>query len=387
MKILSVFLKNFRETIRDWKMLVLTLAFGPLFLLVFYFMFHQSANYKIIIENKDKGFIAQNYTKQYLSKQLISDLKTTPISKDGTKLTVLITKNHQYGIKLLKQQSAQAMMEISKDFSDTLEKQKMGSKKKSTIKLYGDLTNQMYMRPAIFSQAIVENFINKQTGIEKSYNLVEKPIIKMDNISDFNYYIPIAPILGWIMILFTAATAVMKEIDNGTIDRIKLSKLKTHQLLIGININQIIIGLIAIYSTIGLAYFFMDFRMNGSPIAFFTVSLISTFSLVGVAFIVTGFCKTAADIMIIGNLPYFLILIFCGIFPMPKISLINTGKINFTLSDIFSPTYMLDAYKKIIFQKAGLGDVTYEITAILVLTVIYFAIGIWLFNRKHLAEK
>jgi regulatory protein YycH of two-component signal transduction system YycFG len=33
---------------------------------------------------------------------------------------------------------------------------------------------------------------------------------------------------------------------------------------------------------------------------------------------------------------------------------------------------------------AGIEDVLYELTVLVILSVVYFSIGIWLFRRKHM---
>ena len=42
------------------------------------------------------------------------------------------------------------------------------------------------------------------------------------------------------------------------------------------------------------------------------------------------------------------------------------------------------ALNKVLTMGAGLGDVMYELAALLILSVVYFAVGVWLFSRTHL---
>ncbi len=43
---------------------------------------------------------------------------------------------------------------------------------------------------------------------------------------------------------------------------------------------------------------------------------------------------------------------------------------------------VVDALDQAIF--AGFNDITYELGALIVLTMVYFAIGVWIFNRRHM---
>lgn len=40
--------------------------------------------------------------------------------------------------------------------------------------------------------------------------------------------------------------------------------------------------------------------------------------------------------------------------------------------------------EQILNFNAGLKDVSFELAGILVLTVLYFALGLWVFRRRHL---
>jgi len=52
--------------------------------------------------------------------------------------------------------------------------------------------------------------------------------------------------------------------------------------------------------------------------------------------------------------------------------------------DILPPTHAVVALNKILTLGASPGDVLYELTALVVLSVVYFAVGAWLFKKIHL---
>ena len=52
--------------------------------------------------------------------------------------------------------------------------------------------------------------------------------------------------------------------------------------------------------------------------------------------------------------------------------------------DFLPPTHAVAALNKILTLGAGLKDVTYELIALLLLSSLYFAIGVWCFRRVHL---
>ena len=73
-----------------------------------------------------------------------------------------------------------------------------------------------------------------------------------------------------------------------------------------------------------------------------------------------------------------------SIFPLPSVSLFTIGGRAIGLYDILPPTHAVVALNKVLTLGAGLNDVIYELVALMVLSVLYFAIGVWLFNRIRL---
>ena len=72
------------------------------------------------------------------------------------------------------------------------------------------------------------------------------------------------------------------------------------------------------------------------------------------------------------------------IFPMPPVKLLDIAGRTISPYDILPPTHAVVALNKILTLGAGLGEVTYELSALVVLSILYFAIGVWLFRRMHL---
>jgi ABC-2 type transport system permease protein len=78
-------------------------------------------------------------------------------------------------------------------------------------------------------------------------------------------------------------------------------------------------------------------------------------------------------------------MFFSGvIFPMPPVILFNIAGRAISAYDILPPTHAVVALNKILTLGAGLGDVAYELSALVVLSILYFAVGVWLFRKLHL---
>jgi ABC-2 type transport system permease protein len=54
------------------------------------------------------------------------------------------------------------------------------------------------------------------------------------------------------------------------------------------------------------------------------------------------------------------------------------------LFDSLPPTHAAVALNKVLSLGAGMDDIVYELSAMTVLSLLYFAAGVWLFRRMHL---
>jgi ABC-2 type transport system permease protein len=80
-----------------------------------------------------------------------------------------------------------------------------------------------------------------------------------------------------------------------------------------------------------------------------------------------------------------LMMFFSGIiFPMPAVTLFSIAGRSISPYDILPPTHAVVALNKILTLGAGLGDVAYELSALVILSLLYFVAGAWLFQRLHL---
>ena len=73
-----------------------------------------------------------------------------------------------------------------------------------------------------------------------------------------------------------------------------------------------------------------------------------------------------------------------GMFPIPPLQLFVLGGRSININDILPTTHSISALGKILNYESGLGDVVFEIGAIVFLSFVYFAAGVWLFTKRHM---
>ncbi len=185
------------------------------------------------------------------------------------------------------------------------------------------------------------------------------------------------------MILFTAATSLVKEVDKGTLTRLMLSKLRTPELLAAVSINQVFLGLVAL-ALAYLAALSCGYRSEGSLAALLVVGAAATLGVVAVAVLCSAFLKSMFELLTVGTFPFFVLMFFSEcMFPLPKIRVLELGGHTLYANDVLPTTLCVRAFNRILSFGAGLGDVAFELCGILVLAACYFAVGTWLFSRRH----
>ena len=62
----------------------------------------------------------------------------------------------------------------------------------------------------------------------------------------------------------------------------------------------------------------------------------------------------------------------------------NIGAYPFTLQGFMSPTHGVSAMKKVMIMDMGFGDIIPELVWLVLLSLVYFAAGTLLFNKRHM---
>jgi ABC-2 type transport system permease protein len=188
------------------------------------------------------------------------------------------------------------------------------------------------------------------------------------------------------MLLFTASTSLLKEVETGTIKRLILSKMNTTELILSLTIIQTVLSTVSLAFAYSIAIL-LGYKTVGSLFLSIVVCILTAISMIGFSIIVAALCNTVNQILTVGVFPFFLMFFFTGAaFPLPSLKVIEFEKFTIHLNDILSPTHATNAIGKILNVGLGIESILYEIVSIGVLTIIYFYIGIILFHKQHLKK-
>ncbi|MBT8397929.1 MAG: ABC transporter permease, partial [Gemmatimonadetes bacterium] len=240
------------------------------------------------------------------------------------------------------------------------------------------------MMAAVWADMTTMAYVEITSGLRSPALLAPETVSDSFSLSEFELYVPALLILSLMMLMFTAAGALIREKDKGTLIRLRLSNLTIVEWLTAVSSTQVIVGIVALALTY-LTAVAVGYRANGSLLILFLVGALTSLSIMAFSVLVAAFLRTVFDLVTVGSFPFFILMFFSGgMFPLPGVSLFQWGERAVSLNEILPTTHAIAAMNRVLSYDAGLGEITYELTAIVLLTVAYFAVGTWIFARRHM---
>lgn len=377
MKILKIFWKSLKEQVRDPVTLGLSLIIGPFFVLLYWLMIPSgSTTYGVLVQNLDTG---------PRGIEAITLLETLAYPSGDPLLDVISVSDQARAEDLLKDRDAEVLLIIPANFSEKLEATSRGKiQNPAEITLVGDLTNPYYAVGAVMAGSVLDEFVQVQTGVIRPVQFTEIALGASEGRSEFDLYIPGILIISVVMLVFIISMTITYEVEAGTLRRLQMTSMKASDLLIGISLPTVLLGVISLLLTLFVAIL-LGFSSQGSIWAALLIGGITAVAVVGVGLIVAAFSKSVSQAFIIANFPLIFFMFFSGaVFPIPRIILFQIAGFNISLYDLLPPTHAVMALNKILTLGVDLADVLYEIISLLVLSLLYYLVGILIFQRRHL---
>ncbi|MBC8185317.1 ABC transporter permease [candidate division KSB1 bacterium] len=385
MKLISIIKKSLKEQLRNFWILVLTVSMAPFFVFVYYLITEASKPYYVLlVVNLDEGVGLSSGEVNY-GTLLIQATKSVKKDSIGIPLKIQTAKNRTEAIIRLKNKKADVLILIPENFSRSIHN--LTTTKINTsinIEFIGDLTNVNYMIGAIWANELLNDFIFEATQKTKLLKIKETSLGISGRVDDFNLCVPGLLILSVIMLMFSATIAIITEVENKTMLRLKLSKISSFEFLTGVSFIQVLIGIISIFLTLIVAVF-LGFEYAGSILILILIAVLTSISIIAFSLILAAFTKTVNEVLIVGNFPLFLFMFFTGAaFPMDGKEIFSIGGYSISLQGLMSPTHSISALNKVLILNMGFKNILPEIIVLVLLTVIYFVIGVLMFQRRHM---
>jgi ABC-2 type transport system permease protein len=385
MKLIRVFTKSLKEQIRSFWMLLLSLSMGPFFILVYYLIIESSkVHYNILVASDDKGAVCLGNPVNH-GNELLAFLMHTDADNPDIPFAVSEVRDRETGIAWLKNNKADVLIILEESFSahfDTC-RQKTGARPPG-IEFIGDLTNTSYLIGAIWAGEMIQDYFREAMNSDEIVEIKEIALGSSASVSDFDMIVPGILIVSLIMLMFTASIAVVSEVENKTIIRLKLSRVKTLEFLGGVALVQLLVGISSVLLTL-ITALILGFHYSGSFIIMILIAGLTSLSIISFSLIIAALTKSANEVLVVGNFPMFLFMFFTGAaFPMKSQPMFTIAGYPIGIKGLMTPSHAISALNKTLVMNMDLGSILPEIFSILLLTVLYFLIGAVVFRHRHL---
>lgn len=386
MRFLSVFRKSLKEQTRDILLLSLSLVFAPFFVFLYWLLYSGgSFTYEVLILDNDAGVQLADGTTIAGGEGIIQAVKEMVYPNGDPLLRVDLVTDRAAAETRLRDRDAEVLLIIPADFSHTIQAALHGDESVTTsVTFAGDLTHPYYAVAAVMTGAAVDQYIQAATGRQRPIQIAEEPLGASAVRSEFELYVPGLLVFAVVMLIFPAAMTVAREVEAGTLRRLQITRMTSLDLFGGTSAVLILIG-VAEVALAFLTAWLLGFHSQGPLWVAILVGIVTSLSIIGAGMVVACFSKSVIQAFLIANFPLVLFMFFTGaIFPVPRVPLFTLAGRSVGLYDFLPPTHAVVALNKVLTLGAGVGDVAYELVALLILSVVYFVAGIWIFKRTHL---
>lgn len=412
MKFFSIALKDLKEIIRDRKGLIFILLFPVIIMMIsglFLNTEQGSHPHDLSIVNYDQGSILDNGDSVNYGDSLSQNLMDSKYQDSNTHLFNVAITNESNANNLLAEGKVDAELIIPQNYSDAMVTM-INNDKNTTVASSSVNTSNITTTLVIRGDTQSNDFEISQTiliGLINTYqdNLitqapndsqgiflaapsgyVDSTIESVDvHNNDFDFLIPGVIIFSLLLLALIVAINLTREEENGGLSRIKLSKIRGIDLLVGGFIPWMLVVLIQL-SLLIVAIMIIGWQINLSYILLvLLIGLIGGVASISLGIIIASFTsnyKQAISLGIILIIP----IGFMTIVQLPQ-NVFKIVKYHFQIFDFLPWTHVFNVLQTTLIFGEGWNFVSHEVLLAVILTVILFIISIMLYSRNKINNK
>ncbi|MGB9370816.1 MAG: ABC transporter permease [Halobacteriota archaeon] len=215
-----------------------------------------------------------------------------------------------------------------------------------------------------------------------------QPIAGTQSFSPFDYMVPGLIILAILLQVSLVSASLVRDIERGTLDRLKLSVVRAFDLLFGTLLAWTLVTLaqvpLLIAVATGLGYNYSGGSLSSLELAI-VIGVIAGMASIALALLIASFAKNEMQALELGAM-ITLPLAFLGgaFFPLPP-QVIEFRGMTFSVYDALPWTHAISALRSVLTYGTGLSaDIVVQIVWLIVLTAILFVVAVACYSRVRL---
>jgi ABC-2 type transport system permease protein len=378
MKALNIARKTLLELVRESLSLGLMLFF-PVMLIVFYYIaFGRTddglASYlRVLVVNDDVGQAGAELTRM---------MQETEFDGEPVFDVEFVTDRRAAEIAL-REHKASLLLVVPPNFTPALSG---GSIEDSPtiVSLVGNPESDNFVFAQGFLDDLVRQFARRAVGREDTVTVIYEFLPGTGTMSDFDFGVPGVIVFGIMFVTVTTAETMVRENVNGTLRRLRLTCARARDVLSGVTAAQMAVALVQVPVTFGTALLF-GFHSQGSLLLAMGIGLLLTLSAVGLGLLVACFARNDGEASNLSAVVGVLMALVSGaMYPMPDAPIATVAGRTIQLYDILPPAHAAEAMRRVLVFGEGPAEVAYELAAMMILSVLFLIVGVFLYQRLRM---
>ena len=423
MKFISVAIKDFKELIRDRRGLFMILLFPMFFMIIFGIAFGGmgtgNETHNLAVINLDEGAKMPLTNEEVnFGDNLTEIFRDSEYGDSDVKLFNVINTSESSANKLIQLKEADATIIIPKNFSQTIVDKMENSitaqgtgttlsdnnSNNNTLKLIirGDSSSMGFGVSQValieiigaYEDNLVANIQSQTSGsVAEPLKLFEGDVESVsgtESFSQFDFLAPGMMLFAILLLATTVAASLTKEVEKGTLARLKISKMRSFDMLFGALIPWSAVAAIQVLILLTVALI-MGFNWQGglnSIVLAMIIGVVGGIGSIALGMIIASFAKNDTQAFNLGIMVVVPTSFVVGaFFQLPQVVLGEFMGRSFQIFDILPWTHILNALKSVLIYGNGWSAITYDMAWSVLLTVIIFIIGMGLFSRFRLSTE
>jgi ABC-2 type transport system permease protein len=254
------------------------------------------------------------------------------------------------------------------------------------VTIEGDALYTRFYRASIILDSVIARYTDRVSGRPEMVQTVGQSLAKNGPQNEFDVYAPGIIIFALLMLIPQTAMLVAREIRWKTLRRLRLTPIRAWDLLGGMGLAQMAVAVVQVV-LVFLAALVMGFHNRGSLGLAIAVGLVVSFSAIGQGLVVACFSENDSQAANLGGTAAMLQVFLSGSFyQLPSLTMFTLAGHQIDLFDIFPATHGFLALQQVLSYGAGFTEIAFRLGATLVLSILYLAGGIIVFQRLQMQD-
>ncbi len=250
-----------------------------------------------------------------------------------------------------------------------------------SVTVHGDALYGRFYRASLILDEVVQRYADRLAGRGTLVQIREERYAPAGPENEFDYYAPGMMVFALLMIIPQTAMLVGRELRWGTLRRLRLSGVRVWELLLGVSLSQMVVAVVQVL-VVFLSALALGYNNHGSLMLAIFVGLVISLSAIGMGLIVTCFIENDSQAVNFGSTVTMVQVFVSGaFFPLPPLTVFTLLGHPIGLFDIFPASHGMLALQQVLNDGAGLEAIGFRLAAMLFLSGLTFAAGVFIFQR------